>query len=528
MGSVLVSCSWEEKSSLLPKSRRNGMPSQFFQWLTKTRFFQWLTKTSNTPQELSLLFMRMRKCVGVIGVALPPVLIIGLILVEGQSKLLDSISVYYYSDYTDYRVIGNIFDGSMFATGIFLICYQYQLLDDIVSTIAGVCAIGVALFPTTPYCPPNNMKCVIPPLQMTIGNWHTVFAISFLLLLTVFSLWLFRKSDKKDPKDRTTEKGKRNKFYYVCGFAMLIILGLAGLDLFVPYLHNASWLQRYQPNTWFEVVTVEAFGIAWFIKGGTFGILKDKVTPTPVGVQQDKVTPTPEGVQQDKVTPTPKGVQNRAIRIVALTLGVLAGVLGVIHGASEILRGNGDPGGIYISAMGSPCQANSAWHLCFPAITIIPNHYWVTGVFAISVSVIVCIWTIAFVQWEYGGLVLMLLSIIQLLVGGGYISPVLCFIAGMVGTGIQATFTWYPSFLRRPFLATVWLWPLFLILFVLLFPATLLLGSFANEFLLSLARLPIFFILGLLLLFLALAILAGFAYDTQRQDSQQQAPSVSG
>ena len=128
MGSVLVSCLWEEKSSPLPKSRRNGMPSQFYQRLTKTRFSQWLTKTSNTPQELSLLFMRMRKCIGIIGVALPPVLIIGLIILESQSKLLDSISVYYYSDYSDYSVIGNIFDGSMFATGIFLISFWMTLL----------------------------------------------------------------------------------------------------------------------------------------------------------------------------------------------------------------------------------------------------------------------------------------------------------------------------------------------------------------------------------------------------------------
>ena len=101
------------------------MPNQFYQWLTNTPFYQWLTNTSNTPQELSLLFMRMRKCIGIIGVSLPPVLIIGLIVLEGHSKILDSISVYYYSDYSDYRVIGNIFDGSMFATGIFLICYQY-------------------------------------------------------------------------------------------------------------------------------------------------------------------------------------------------------------------------------------------------------------------------------------------------------------------------------------------------------------------------------------------------------------------
>jgi hypothetical protein len=98
----------------------------------------------------------------------------------------------------------------------------------------------------------------------------------------------------------------------------------------------------------------------------------------------------------------------------------------IIHEASALSRVRFPVrqfGGIYIFAIGSPCQENRAWHSCFPAITIIPNYYWVTGVFAIIVSVIVFIWTIAFVQWEYGGWVLILLSIIQFLVGGGYISP---------------------------------------------------------------------------------------------------------
>jgi len=247
-----------------------------------SQFIQWFNEKSDTPQELSLLYMRMRKFIGIIGVALPPVLIIGLIILEGHSKILDSISVYYYSDYSDYSVIGNIFDGSMFATGIFLICYQYRLLDDIISTIAGLCAIGVALFPTTPPpdCSRYIMKCPTP-LQMTIGKWHTGFAISFFLLLALFSLFLFPKSDKKDPKDRTTEKLRRNTVYYGCGIAMLIILGLAGLDLFVPFFHDASWLQQIHPITLFEGLAIEVFGIAWFVKGETFGILKDKETQAP-------------------------------------------------------------------------------------------------------------------------------------------------------------------------------------------------------------------------------------------------------
>ena len=168
-----------------------------------------------------------------------------------------------------------------------------------------------------------------------------------------------------------------------------------------------------------------------------------------------------------------------------------------------------------ILAMGPPCQANRVWHDCYPAMTIIPN-FFVTGVLAIIVSLIVILWAAVFVQRKNGGLVLILLSIIQLLVGGGIISPVLCFIAGVVGTRIQAPFTWWRAYLSvhsQRLLATLLPWSL--IAFVFLLAGYGILGYFFNEFVLSLARLPLFFMLGLLLLALALAVLTGFAYDIQ-------------
>src|SRR5260370_39616768 len=115
-----------------------------------------------------------------------------------------------------------------------------------------------------------------------------------------------------------------------------------------------------------------------------------------------------------------------------------------------------------IRAMGPPCQANTAWHGCEPAMTIIPT-FFVTGVLAIIVSLLVLLWAAAFVQWKHGGLVLILLSIIQLLVGGGFVPVALGIIAGVAATRIHAPFTWW----RRPlsvytqrFLAMLWPWPL--------------------------------------------------------------------
>jgi hypothetical protein len=122
-----------------------------------------------------------------------------------------------------------------------------------------------------------------------------------------------------------------------------------------------------------------------------------------------QVTPT---VRQ--AAPASGGMRNRATRVVASTLGILAGLLGLVHGYLETLQGNVALSGIFILAVGPPCQANRVWHDCFPAMTIIPN-FLVTGVLAIIVSLIVILWAAVFVQRKNVGLVLILLSIIQLL-----------------------------------------------------------------------------------------------------------------
>ena len=100
----------------------------------------------------------------------------------------------------------------------------------------------------------------------------------------------------------------------------------------------------------------------------------------------------------------------------ASTVGVLAGLLGVEHGLFETLQGNVATSGPVIDAIGH--QANSVFQGSEPALTFIPN-FFVTGVLAIIVSIIVIIWATAFVWRKNGGLVLILLSIIQLFVGGG-------------------------------------------------------------------------------------------------------------
>jgi hypothetical protein len=119
-------------------------------------------------------------------------------------------------------------------------------------------------------------------------------------------------------------------------------------------------------------------------------------------------------------------------RAAASIIGIVAGLIGIYHGYNETLQGNSAPSGIMINAIGPPCQGSG----CFPAMTVVPN-FFVTGVLAIIMALIVLAWAAAMVDRKHGGVVLILLSIILLLVGGGFLPPALGIIAGVIRTRIR-------------------------------------------------------------------------------------------
>ena len=215
--------------------------------------------TTSGAQPLIQSYLFLRKGIGIIGVALPFVLIIGKIIL-GSPGISGSLSAYYYS------VMRDVFVGSLWVVGVFLICYRYDTLDDIASTIAGICAIGVSLLPTAPDVDATQR-------QMAIGLAHTSFATCFFLTLALMAIFLFRKTDQENPGRR---KRQRNMVYLICGIAILACIVLAALFLLVQNLSVTSWLQPLHPIFWLESASVLAFGVAWFVKGETLGVLKDE------------------------------------------------------------------------------------------------------------------------------------------------------------------------------------------------------------------------------------------------------------
>lgn len=144
--------------------------------------------------------------------------------------------------------------------------------------------------------------------------------------------------------------------------------------------------------------------------------------------------------------------------LVATLFGLLAGLGGITHGIGEVLQGNIVPSGIIIDSWTQgPIATNMGGE---PAMTIVPNLL-VTGLLTIVVSLAILVWAAVFVQRKNGGRILIGLSIVMLLVGGGFGPPIIGILAGAAGTGINAPLTGWRSRLSanvQHLLAKLWPW----------------------------------------------------------------------
>ena len=213
-----------------------------------------------------------------------------------------------------------------------------------------------------------------------------------------------------------------------------------------------------------------------------------------------------------------------ATKVTVSTFGAIMGLAGIEHGIGEVLQGNIAPAGLMIlSWPGSAFFRSEAGE---PAMTIVPNLL-VTGILAILFSLIYLVWATRSVQRKHAGLVLMLLSIVMLLVGGGIFPPVIGIFIGALGTKINAPLTWWRTHLSvglRHFLGKMWPWSFgaCLIAWLLLFPGISILGYFFGVNNPNLTVILIFFALGSLLL----TIFTGFAHDSQRQTEPASSDSL--
>ncbi|SOE20632.1 hypothetical protein SAMN06298216_1117 [Spirosomataceae bacterium TFI 002] len=205
-------------------------------------------------------FLWLRRGIGLAGIVLPIFLIAGTYLVGNEEckTIQSAISDYYHT------IVRDIFVGVLAVLAIFLFSYKGpEKIDNIAANLAGLFALGIAYFPTSiKTC--NQWNGYENPVM------HNISAVSFFLVLTYFSLFLFPKTSSLDPP--TPEKLKRNKIYKTCGIIMLISIIIVGIQM--TFLEKVSPFDSFPIILIFEWVALWAFGISWIVKGELF--LEDK------------------------------------------------------------------------------------------------------------------------------------------------------------------------------------------------------------------------------------------------------------
>lgn len=173
---------------------------------------------------------------------------------------------------------------------------------------------------------------------------------------------------------------------------------------------------------------------------------------------------------------------NKATTTLSLTLGLLAGIMGIEHGLGEVLEGNRPTGGVFIQSW--PDSAFFKIMTGEPAMTVIPN-YLVTGLLAILFSGMFLFVLVKFGMKGKAIAVLFALLVAMLLVGGGFGPPILGVIATLIALKINSPLrAWsrLPAKLHHT-LSRLWPWSFAVCLagWLMLFPGTPLVAYFTGS-----------------------------------------------
>lgn len=212
--------------------------------------------STSTGNETSLVisYLSIRKSIGILGMLLPPVLVVGNIIFGNCATIQESISHYYYT------VLGNLFVGTLCAVALFLFCYKGYGNDNRIANLGGLFALGVAFFPTA--TDSIDSGCYV--YNASSAHWQSIIhytsASLFFITLAYFSYFLFTKTSG----NMTPQKKKRNKLYKTCGIIIVGCIGGIAL-LMIPSI--AIHLTPYKPTLIFETIALWAFGLSWLTKG---------------------------------------------------------------------------------------------------------------------------------------------------------------------------------------------------------------------------------------------------------------------
>ena len=272
---------------------------------------------SGLPFRISL--RAVNKGVGAVALGLPfALLLVGKL--GNACASIDSISHYYYT-----KIGGDVLVGSLSFIGVLLLFFYrlpgnwsgtagdvdgylgHKPIDMWLLRFAGLCALGVAFFPTSGpgcemfndatarvflldaqgghagYTTPVTGKISFDFWAQTgvtskiITNLHFISAAGMFLVLAYFSIFVFTRAQSSEARGDKTDAGYkitdrkwwRNFGYYVFGGLILLAIAALAVKAFVfddkPGI--IAWWNAKNLTFWFEALALVAFGFSWSMKG---------------------------------------------------------------------------------------------------------------------------------------------------------------------------------------------------------------------------------------------------------------------
>ncbi len=206
------------------------------------------------------LLKHQRKMLGLLCGLLAPLAVLFGYFGNNPDEWWYSISASYYCN-TKMLMIG-----LLFTTFVYFLSYRGKGLDNMITAISGVAALGVIAFPTNTSFVDDNELVGLFHLPVTISHIvHCVSASSLFVSFAVMILFQFTKSNSNP----TPEKLKRNILYKVCGLTIIF---------FMAFQMATVALDDIFPNWWTmvnEAVMLTAFAVAWLCKAECFNALND-------------------------------------------------------------------------------------------------------------------------------------------------------------------------------------------------------------------------------------------------------------
>lgn len=221
------------------------------------------------PQEIQHSEYRIRKLIGILGLALP------FLLPISEGEFLSSISHYYYLSFSSI-----LFIIIVACFGLFLISYRgYKLdhsekiSDDMLTNIGGIAALVVVFFPT--YCTGSesttiHILCETEDYPL-LGHNNTLTNTIHLISAGIFIFTMGWMSKYKFTRGRDEAN---NIIYRICGNIVWSAIGLLVLLVIAGFIKDGFKITKYDVYI-LETIAVVPFAFSWLIKGKTMVHLKE-------------------------------------------------------------------------------------------------------------------------------------------------------------------------------------------------------------------------------------------------------------